>query len=148
PPEAALLLDRLDTAGQTALVVARDGRVVGVIGARDRVRPEAAGVVSELRELGIDPIVLLTGDRPAAANALAADLPFSATHAELLPEQKAKLIDELKSRVTPSPPSPLPQGARGSLATSSLPPFTPSPLQPFSRRPRYVAMLGDGINDA
>ncbi|MBI3411941.1 MAG: cation-translocating P-type ATPase family protein [Planctomycetes bacterium] len=97
PPEVEPLLARLDAAGQTVLLVARDGQVLGVIGARDRVRPEAAGVLAELRYLGIDPIVLLTGDRAAASNALAADLPFSAIHAELLPEQKASLIDELKT---------------------------------------------------
>src|SRR5262249_57589295 len=35
-----------------------------------------------------------------------------------------------------------------SVATASLPPCSPAALQPCSRRPRYVAMLGDGINDA
>ena len=67
PPEALALLEQLDAAGQTALLVARDGVVLGVIGARDRVRPEAAGVLAELRELGIADIALLTGDRAAAA---------------------------------------------------------------------------------
>src|SRR4029078_8953078 len=95
--DALATLDRFDAAGQTALFVARNGRLLAALSARDRVRPEAAGLVDELRRLGIDPIILLTGDREAAARAVAADVPFSAIHAELLPEQKAELLAKLKS---------------------------------------------------
>ena len=94
--EADAALQRLDAAGQTALLVARNHRLLGVIGARDRVRPEAAGVIGELRDLGMEPIVMLTGDRTAAASTVAADLGFSEIHAELLPEQKAEFISGLK----------------------------------------------------
>src|SRR5262249_34191732 len=69
--EATGLLDRLDASGQTALLVVRDGKTLGALGARDRVRPEAAAVIAELRALGIQGIALLTGDRRAAALALA-----------------------------------------------------------------------------
>ncbi|HTU89287.1 MAG TPA: heavy metal translocating P-type ATPase, partial [Gemmataceae bacterium] len=53
PPEALTTLERLDAAGCTVLFVARHGRVLGVLGARDRVRPEAAAVLQELRALRI-----------------------------------------------------------------------------------------------
>ena len=66
-PKCSPLLDRLDAGGQTVLLVARDGQVLGAIGARDRVRPEAAEVLTELRTLGIADIAMLTGDRAAAA---------------------------------------------------------------------------------
>src|SRR5439155_6138752 len=49
PPEAAHLLEQLDSRGQTALLVAHNGRILGALGAHDRVRPEAAGVLAELR---------------------------------------------------------------------------------------------------
>jgi Cu+-exporting ATPase len=92
PPEAQAALERLDAAGQTALLVARRGRVLGVLGARDRVRPEAAGVLKELRALGIAEIAMLTGDRTAAARAVAEALDITEVHAELLPPQKAEMI--------------------------------------------------------
>ena len=95
--EALALLEPFDAKGQTALLVACAGRILGVIGARDRVRPEAGQVLADLRALGISDIVLLTGDRAAVARALAADLRFSAVHAELLPEQKADLIARMAS---------------------------------------------------
>src|SRR5207244_7206400 len=44
--EARDVLERLDQSGHTGLLVARDGVILGVIGARDRVRPEAAGVLA------------------------------------------------------------------------------------------------------
>src|SRR5439155_24378784 len=89
-------LGKLDAVGQTALLVARDGVLLGVIGARDRLRPDAIVVLKQLRDLGIDPIVLLTGDRAAAAKSVAQDLTFSEIHAELLPQQKAEYIADLK----------------------------------------------------
>jgi Cu+-exporting ATPase len=98
PPEAATVLERLDAAGQTALLVVRDGVLLGLIGARDRVRPEAADVLTQLRSLGIDPIALLTGDRMAVAQALAGQLAITEVHAELLPEQKAEWIEQWQRR--------------------------------------------------
>jgi Cu+-exporting ATPase len=92
PAEAQALLERLDAAGQTVLLVARQGRVLGVIGARDRLRSEAASVLQELRALGIHDIALLTGDRAAVAQSLAAPLELSEVHAELLPQQKAEFV--------------------------------------------------------
>lgn len=97
PASVQPLIDHLDAAGQTVLLVASNGQVLGAIGARDRARPEAHAVIAELRQLDIEPIVLLTGDRAAAAQSLTADLPFSAVHSELLPQQKAEWIDRIKS---------------------------------------------------
>lgn len=93
--EVSALLARLDVTGQTALLVARDGVVLGAIGARDRVRPEAAAVLAELRELGISPIIMLTGDREPAANAVAAGLHLTEVRAELLPAAKAEVVSKL-----------------------------------------------------
>jgi Cu+-exporting ATPase len=92
PPDVSAVLEQLDATGQTALLVARGGVVVGAVGARDRVRPEAKVVVEELRGLGISDIVLLTGDRTAAAESVAEALGISNVHAELLPQQKAEVI--------------------------------------------------------
>ncbi len=88
--EAMSLLSQLDGTGQTPLFVAKNGVILGAIGARDRLRPEAVGVLTELCELGIQPITLLTGDRASVANAIASQLPFTTVHAELLPAAKAE----------------------------------------------------------
>lgn len=92
PPEAVAALDRLDAAGQTVLFVCLDGRVLGAIGARDRVRPEARAVLAELRELGVKRLAMLTGDREAVARQVADALGLDEVHAQLLPQQKADLV--------------------------------------------------------
>jgi len=86
------LIERLDAAGQTVLLVSLNGRVVGGLGARDRVREEARTILDELRLLGIERLVMLTGDRPAVARHIADSLGLSEAHAELLPQQKAERI--------------------------------------------------------
>src|ERR1019366_9528689 len=98
PAEDAIA--RLDAGGQTALLVARDGVLLGVLGARDQVRQGIVGLLNELRSLGIDPIVLLTGDRAATAKAADSENVFTEIHAELLPEQKAQFITDMKARQT------------------------------------------------
>jgi Cu+-exporting ATPase len=92
--EAESLAGTLAGAGQTPVLVARNGAVIGVIGARDCVRPEARGIIAELRSLGIGRISLLTGDRVAVAQTVAREAGIDLVHAELLPDQKAAWIAE------------------------------------------------------
>jgi P-type Cu+ transporter len=92
PPEVLALLERFDGEGQTALLIARAGQVLGVVGARDKVRIEAAAILGELRGLGINDLVMLTGDRAAPAMRVAEALGVFDVHAELLPQQKAEFV--------------------------------------------------------
>ncbi|QDV33161.1 cation-translocating P-type ATPase family protein [Tautonia plasticadhaerens] len=87
-------LGRLDAAGETPLLVAEDGRVVGLIGARDAVRPEAHDVVHDLKHLRFSTVALLTGDRRPAAGVVAKRVHIKEVGAELLPADKAAWIRE------------------------------------------------------
>jgi Cu+-exporting ATPase len=153
-PEAVAVLDRLDAAGQTSLLVARDGVILGVVGARDRVRPEAAQVLADLRAIGIAPVALLTGDRAAVARAVAEQLPVTEVHAELLPAQKAEWVAASGARQPPT--SVLASGGREPPVEANAenrgltPPARPARTRraPASRSPKTVAFVGDGINDA
>jgi P-type Cu+ transporter len=98
---ALALLERLDESGQTALLVAREGTVLGAIGACDQVRPEAAEIIRQLSLLGIQEQVLLTGDRAAAAGPVATAVGIAQVDAELLPQQKAELIGRLRTSGSP-----------------------------------------------
>jgi Cu+-exporting ATPase len=88
------ILDDLDRAGQTSLLVAVNGTVAGVIGVRDAIRPEAHDVVHDLRHLGIKEIAVLTGDRQPCAQAVAKRIHADTIEAELLPADKARWIEE------------------------------------------------------
>ncbi len=93
PDDVLRAVGDFDARGETVLLVARDGQVIGAIGARDRVRPEAAEVLTQLRNEGIADIAMLTGDREAAAQTVAATLGITEIHATLLPAQKAEFIE-------------------------------------------------------
>ncbi len=86
---------RLRSLGQTAVVVLVEGRPAGLIGIADAVRPEAADAVVELARLGIEPVVLLTGDNGQTAAAIASTVGIAQVRASLLPQAKAAAIREL-----------------------------------------------------
>jgi Cu+-exporting ATPase len=96
-PEAESALKALDDAGQTALLVAVDGRVVGAVGARDRVRPEAHDVIHDLKHLGLKDLTILTGDRPAPARAVARKVHVKQVEAELTPAGKTEWVQRRKA---------------------------------------------------
>ena len=99
PADADAALDRLDEGGQTALLVAHGGQVIGVIGAKDRIRPEAADVLAELRLSGIERIVMLTGDRRRRRRPWPRHFSITEVHAELLPTEKAERLARDASRI-------------------------------------------------
>jgi Cu+-exporting ATPase len=93
-PEIEEILRQLDSQGHTVLLVAIDGEVAGAIGVQDGIRPEAHDVIHELRHQKIQQIALLTGDREAAARAIARRIHADTVQAELLPADKASWIEE------------------------------------------------------
>jgi cation-transporting P-type ATPase G len=97
PGPLAADVERMQQAGATAVVVEEDGQVVGAIAVRDELRPEAAEVVAQLRRDGYH-VAMLTGDNHATAAALAKDVGIDAVYAELRPEDKARLVEQLRVR--------------------------------------------------
>ena len=88
----------LESSGRTVVVVGEGRRALGLIGLADAVRPEAAAVVAELRSLGVKEIVMLTGDNPATARAVAEAVGIDVARAALLPEDKVAEVEALVAR--------------------------------------------------
>jgi len=84
--------------GLSVLHVVRDGRLAGWIGLEDNARPEAAEAVDRLKQLGLQRMVILTGDRASVARRVAEQMHFSEFKAEVLPHEKLEMVDELKAR--------------------------------------------------
>ena len=93
---AADWVGRLRKHAETPLLLAVDGILVGLISLRDEVRPEAADVLHRLRANNIRRIVMLTGDHPEVAAAVAGELGIDEWHAEVLPEDKLELVRKLQ----------------------------------------------------
>jgi Cd2+/Zn2+-exporting ATPase len=91
-------IDEVSARGQTPVLVARDGRTVGVIAVADRPRAGARESLDLLRRHGIHPVVMLTGDSTATASAIASQLGVDEFRAELMPEDKVSAVAELRAR--------------------------------------------------
>ena len=83
--------------GLSLLHVVLNGRHIGWIGLEDNARPEAAGAVDRLKEMGISRLVLLTGDRTSVARRVAGQMHFDDFKAEVLPHEKLEMVDALKA---------------------------------------------------
>ncbi|WP_284352596.1 heavy metal translocating P-type ATPase [Roseisolibacter agri] len=105
PPVRAAFA-RLAAEGKTAVAVAverheaglRTGEVLGVLGLADRLRPNARTALDALRAAGVRRLVMLTGDSHGTARAVAAAVGADEVHAELLPDDKVRVVRELEGR--------------------------------------------------
>ncbi len=88
-------IDRLQGEGKILLYVSDDKRPVGLIALRDRVREDARATVERLRALGVERVIMVTGDRKAKANNLGRELGLDEIHAEIPPEEKAAIVERL-----------------------------------------------------
>ena len=85
----------LQEQGQTAVALAVDGQVAGVLGIADALRPESRSAVDALRAAGLK-VVMLTGDNRRTAQAIAEQLGIQEVKAEVLPQDKAAAIAQLQ----------------------------------------------------
>jgi Cd2+/Zn2+-exporting ATPase len=78
--------------------VIQSNQVLGLIAIADQVRPDAARAIADLKRLGIQHLIMLTGDNQETAHSVAEAVGILEVHAELLPEQKLHLIRKLQQR--------------------------------------------------
>lgn len=82
--------------GKSAIFLALGDTLAGMICIDDPLRPEAAETIQALRESGIKKIIMLTGDSDEAARDVSAQLGITEYQAQILPEDKASVIERLK----------------------------------------------------
>lgn len=88
----ATTIERLHHEGKTLLYIGYGGELLGVLALKDTLRPNSKATVARLRELGARRILMLTGDHPERAAAMAKELGLDAFHAGLLPHEKAGIL--------------------------------------------------------
>ncbi len=97
PPAFCDRAERDAGAGRTPLLVSVDGTFAGMLSIADTIRPEAREAIARLRRAGIQHTVMLTGDRRETAQAIAADAGIDDVRAEVLPENKAQMVENLRA---------------------------------------------------
>jgi P-type Cu2+ transporter len=121
--------------GKTVVGVAVGGALAGLIGIQDTLRPDALIAVDKLRQMGLR-VMLLSGDRLEAANAIALQLGLDSTDvmAGVPPAKKATAIESLQKG----------ERGRGGRGDKTI----QNPKSKIQNPKSIVAMVGDGINDA
>jgi Cu+-exporting ATPase len=122
--------DRLAGEGKTPMYVALDGKPAGIIAVADVLKKSSREAIENLHRMGIE-VAMITGDNRKTAAAIARQVGIDRVLSEVLPQDKAAEIKKLQEP--------------GEAADGEKRRFFPEAAKP---RRRFVAMVGDGINDA
>ncbi|WP_265458937.1 heavy metal translocating P-type ATPase [Enterococcus sp. HY326] len=90
------------TTDQTVVYIALDNHYAGYITFRDTVHPEAKATIQNLKQLGLQRILMLTGDGPAIANEIGQEVGISEIHSGCLPQEKIAVVQGLTQHVSPA----------------------------------------------
>ena len=91
-------VQRLQSQGKTVVMLGTHSSIQALFAIADPLRPEAADAIADLKRAGIERVVMLTGDNPLAAAAIAEQVGVDEVHAELSPEGKTRKVAELEAR--------------------------------------------------
>nr|WP_319537457.1 cation-translocating P-type ATPase [uncultured Methanospirillum sp.] len=96
--EVREIIDTEMNRGRTSILVSSGTVVMGLIAIADEIRPGTAEAISALRKMGVKKIVMLTGDNETVAKAVSESLGIDGYQANLLPEQKLGVVQELQAK--------------------------------------------------
>jgi Cu+-exporting ATPase len=113
--------DRLAGEGKTPMYAAIDGKAAGIVAVADVLKPSSKAAIDRLHKMGIE-VAMITGDNKKTANAIAKQVGIDRVLAEVLPQDKSAEVKKLQE---------------ADMENNAV-----------NRRRRFVAMVGDGINDA
>ncbi len=97
-PEAHRIAEELENAGNSVIMMWTDDHVCGIMSLTDEIRPEAPAVVQSLREMGIERVIMITGDNERTGEAVAAATGVDRYQAELLPQDKVEVVTRLNEK--------------------------------------------------
>lgn len=97
-PELRKRIEEMENTGKTSVILAAGTTAVGVIGLADTIRTTASVTMAELKQIGVQETIMLTGDNPRAAAAIAKQAGLTDVRADLMPENKVDAIRALNEK--------------------------------------------------
>ncbi len=98
PDDLRASVEELESQGRTTMIVRRDDQYLGVIGLMDTSREAAKAMIAELRELGIEQMIMISGDNQQVADAVAKEVGIDDAWGDLMPDDKVKAIKKLRAK--------------------------------------------------
>jgi len=92
--EEISIIQKEKSLGRMLVTLGKDGFLIGLVTLSDSVRPHAHYVINELKKLGVERILILTGDNEAAVNQVAKEVGITEFHANLLPQEKVNFVKD------------------------------------------------------
>lgn len=86
----------LESEGHTCMIIHQDDKYLGIVSAMDVARPEAVSMLAALEKMGIQRMIMLTGDHQKVADAIATQIGITDPMGSLLPEDKVSAIEQLR----------------------------------------------------
>lgn len=99
--QAVDVVEQLQSEGKTVMLLGEDNHICGVIAVADQIRDAAPSVIAHLHPHCVEHMVMLTGDNKGTAQAIAKQLGINDVRAELLPQDKVRVVQELLRRYGP-----------------------------------------------
>lgn len=93
--------NQLEDEGKTVMYVGQSAQVIGIISVTDRLRPGVEQTIRGLKDRGVEKIVMLTGDNRQVAEAIGKQVGVDEVYAQLLPDQKAEIVSQLRESIGP-----------------------------------------------
>jgi Zn2+/Cd2+-exporting ATPase len=91
-------VDELENRGRSTMIVSKGSNILGILGLADTARPNINAVMNSLRGMGIEHLVMLTGDNDDVAKNIAGQVGLTDVQAELMPEDKLTIIKRLEAK--------------------------------------------------
>lgn len=96
PADIEKYITEEETEGQTAIIISNAEKILGVISIADTIRDDAIPLIKRLKATGVKKVVMLTGDNQRAASAISRKLGLDDYYAELLPQDKVRILEKLQ----------------------------------------------------
>jgi Cu+-exporting ATPase len=132
--------DRLAAEGKTPMYIALNGKAAGIVAVADVLKPSSKAAIARLHKMGIE-VAMITGDNKKTANAIAKQVGIDCVLAEVLPQDKSAEVKKLQETPVETRHGEKPIEKRRGEKRKFF-------SQATKRQGRFVAMVGDGINDA
>ncbi len=91
-------IEDFEKTGNSLVLTSIDGKLKVLMGIRDQIRPGAKNDLEKLRKLGISDLIMLSGDNQGTVDVVSKELGLTEAHGNMLPEDKAEYVKELKSK--------------------------------------------------
>ncbi|MFL8969150.1 heavy metal translocating P-type ATPase [Helcococcus kunzii] len=98
--EQKLIIEKYLSQGNSTVITAIDKKIVSIMGIKDKIRPNVKEVIQKIKNLGVNNLIILSGDNQKIVDLVSKELGMTLAYGELLPEDKSKYVEKMIKKIT------------------------------------------------